>query len=79
MSFQCSLAGLPHLVRMSLWGGCFGCVQTGGGPKADPGHAGEIISPAWPGNGLVAPLEELEEVAGEREVWAPLTLMNGRS
>ena len=38
------------------------------GPRADPGHAGEIISLDWFVSFSVS-LEELEEVTGEREVW----------
>ena len=37
--------------------------QPGGNPEAGPGHAGQILSHGWP-------TEELEEIAGEREVWA---------
>lgn len=39
----------------------------------DPGHAGEIKSLRWPGNASISPPEELDEVAGKREVWASLS------
>lgn len=39
-----------------------------GGPDEDPGHAGETMPLGWPGNGI--PPEELDGIAGEKEVWA---------
>lgn len=45
-------------------------VYLGGDPKADPGHAGEIISLGW----LRNILEDWMEVTGERIVW---TLISG--
>lgn len=41
-------------------------VSPGGGPLADPGHPGEIISPSWCWECLGVLLDELEEeVVGE--------------
>uniref|UniRef100_A0A3P8PUB1 Ig-like domain-containing protein n=1 Tax=Astatotilapia calliptera TaxID=8154 RepID=A0A3P8PUB1_ASTCA len=37
------------------WVRCSRHVPPGGGPGADPGHAGEIICLGWPGNALVFP------------------------
>uniref|UniRef100_A0A8C5E5T7 THAP-type domain-containing protein n=1 Tax=Gouania willdenowi TaxID=441366 RepID=A0A8C5E5T7_GOUWI len=39
-------------------------------PKEDPGHGDHVSRVAWERLGI--PLKELEEVAGEREVWASL-------
>lgn len=36
-------------------------------------YSEEIISLRWPGNTLVTPPGELEEVAMEMRVWAPVT------
>ncbi|XP_061622105.1 furin (paired basic amino acid cleaving enzyme) a isoform X2 [Phyllopteryx taeniolatus] len=58
---------LGHLIRMPP-----GHVPPGGDPGDDPGHAGETTSFGWPGNALGSPPEELDEVAGEREVWTSL-------
>jgi len=41
-------------------------------PGEDPGHVGETMSLCWPGNASGSPPEELEEVAGDRDVWASL-------
>jgi len=43
----------------------------GGDPGEDPGPAGGIISPSCPER-LRIPQNELEGVAGEREVWVSL-------
>jgi len=51
---------------------CSGHVPLGGDPGEDPGHVGETMSLGWPGNALGAPREELEEVAGDRDVWVSL-------
>lgn len=40
------------------------------GSRADPVYAAEMISLSW--NPFGVPMEELEEVAGEREVWESL-------
>lgn len=41
--------------------------------QEDPRHAGETVSIAsWPGNCLGIHLEELEEAAGKRKIWASL-------
>ena len=40
-------------------------------PWEDPGHVGETMSLGWPGNAS-GPPEELEEVAGDRDVWVSL-------
>ena len=65
---------LGHLVRMPpgrLPGEVFRAVPRVGDPGEDPGHAGETVSRlAWECLGI--PQEELDEVAGEREVWASL-------
>ena len=42
------------------------------GPGAHPRPAGAVIALGWPGNASVFPPEEMEEVAGVREVWASL-------
>ncbi|TWW74365.1 R2 Retrovirus-related Pol polyprotein from type I retrotransposable element [Takifugu flavidus] len=55
---------LGHLVRMPPG-------RLPGDPREDPGHVGETVSRlAWERLGV--PPDELEEVAGEREVWASL-------
>ena len=65
---------LGHLVRMPpgrLPGEVFRACPTGRRPGEDPGHAGETVSRlAWERLGI--PQEELDEVAGERKVWASL-------
>lgn len=43
---------------------CPGHVIKGGGPGADPGYTGEIISLGWLVNASVFPSDKLEEVAG---------------
>ena len=51
------LRGLGHVVRMPpgrLPGEVFRASHPGGDPRADPGHAGEIISLGWPGNVLAS-------------------------
>ncbi|KAK0135722.1 hypothetical protein N1851_028399 [Merluccius polli] len=55
---------LGHLVRMPP-GRLPGHVPLVGDPGEDPGHAGETMS-LWERLGI--PQEELDEVAGEREV-----------
>lgn len=47
-------------------------LQHGGNSGADQRHAGEIIFLRWPWERLGTPPEELEEVAGMREVRASL-------
>ena len=50
---------------------CSGHVPPVGDPREDPGHAGETVSRlAWEHLGI--PREDLDEVAGEREVSASL-------
>ncbi len=69
------LRWLGHLFRMppeSLPGEVFRARPTGRRPREDPGHAGGIMSPEWPGNASVSPPEKQEEVSREREVWASL-------
>ena len=64
-----------HLIRMPpgcLPGELFRARPTGRRPPEDPKHAGGTMSPSWPGNTLGFHLEELDEVAGERDVWASL-------
>ncbi|MED6241891.1 hypothetical protein ATANTOWER_029426 [Ataeniobius toweri] len=51
---------------------CSRHVPPGGGPRDGPGHAGGTMFLGWPGNALGSPPEELEEVSGERDVWASL-------
>jgi len=43
---------------------CLSCYE-------DLGHAGGILSPGWPER-LGSPQNELENVAGEREIWVSL-------
>ncbi|PWA24146.1 hypothetical protein CCH79_00020652, partial [Gambusia affinis] len=74
---------LLHIERSqlrSIWSGCLldaslvrcsGHVPPGGDPGEDPEHTGGTMSLGWHGNNLGF-LEELEEVAGEREDWASL-------
>ncbi len=51
---------------------CSRHVQLGGGPGADPGPGGGIISLHWHWEHLGIPQSELVDVAREREVWGPL-------
>lgn len=58
---------IRHLIRMSpghLSGKVFRARPTGGRPREDPGHTRGV----W--EHLRILLENLDEVAGEREVWA---------
>lgn len=47
---------------------------TRGDPGEDPGHDAVIMSLEWPGNTLGVLHEKLEELSGEREVWAFLLI-----
>ena len=49
---------------------CSRHVPLGGDPGEDPGHVGETMSLGWERLGV--PPEELEEVAGDRDVWVSL-------
>ncbi|KAK0156391.1 putative uncharacterized transposon-derived protein F52C9.6 [Merluccius polli] len=76
MSFLHRVAGLSLRDRLGCLPDaslvrCSGHVQLVGNLGEDPGHAGETVSRlAWERLGI--PQEELDEVAGEREVWASL-------
>ncbi|KAK5601698.1 hypothetical protein CRENBAI_021922 [Crenichthys baileyi] len=61
--FEVARGSIPH----ASW-----TPSAGGGPGDGPGHAGGTMSLGWPGNALGSPLEELEEVSGERDVWVSL-------
>lgn len=58
-------------------GRCSGHVSLGRGPREDPGHARETMSPDWAGMPLDLP-EELEEEGGYGEVWTSLLRLSSQ-
>ena len=76
VAYEVGLKLKPTLFRQLYNRACrwryTGHVQLAGGLEVDPEHAGGITYLLWPGKRLRVPQEELESVAGERDVWYSL-------
>ena len=64
-----------NLVDLDIWSGCLIDGSLGRCFGVDQGHAGEMISICWLWIVLVSPLEDLVEVAWERNIWKRLRLL----